>query len=59
MKGYAIGVEAEIAGSAELGPGVTSAVRYLDIRAYRVTNPSLVNKTVGELEALPQDVRAR
>ena len=27
--------------------------RIFDIRAYRVTNPDLVNKTVAELEALP------
>ncbi len=50
-------MQAEVAGSAELGLGVTSAARYFDIRAYRVTNPNLVNKTVAELEALPQDVR--
>ena len=49
--------QAEIAGSAELGLGVMSAARHFDIRAYRVTNPNLVNKTVRELEALPQDVR--
>ncbi len=49
--------QAEIAGSAELGLGVMSAARHFDIRAYRVTNPSLVNKTVGELEALPKDTR--
>ncbi|MBP1779379.1 MAG: aspT, partial [candidate division NC10 bacterium] len=49
--------EAEKTGSAELGLGVMSAARHFDIRAYRVTNPSLVNKTVGELEALPKDTR--
>src|SRR5512139_1162928 len=50
-------MQAEIAGSAELGLGVMSAARHFDIRAYRVTNPGLINKTVAELEALPQDVR--
>ena len=50
-------MQAEIAGAAELGPGVISATRVFDIRVYRVTNPDLVNKTVGELEALPQDAR--
>jgi putative transport protein len=50
-------MQAEIAGSAELGLGVTSAARYFDIRAYRVANSNLFNKTVAELEALPQDVR--
>ena len=49
--------QAEIAGSAELGLGVMSAARHFDVRAYRVTNPSLVNKTVAELEALPKDTR--
>ena len=50
-------MQAEIAGAAELGLGVVSATRFFDVRAYRVTNPDLVNKTVAELEALPQDVR--
>jgi putative transport protein len=50
-------MQAEIAGSAELGLGAMSAARHFDIRAYRVTSPDLVNKTVAELEALPQDVR--
>ncbi|HXZ97700.1 MAG TPA: aspartate-alanine antiporter [Burkholderiales bacterium] len=49
--------QAEIAGSAELGLGEVSAAKFFDIRAYRVTNPDLVNKTVAELEALPKDVR--
>jgi putative transport protein len=50
-------MQAEIAGAAELELGVVSGARFFDIRAYRVTNPDLVNKTVAELEALPQDVR--
>ncbi len=49
--------QAEIAGAAELGLGVVSAARLFDVRAYRVTNPNLVNKTVAEVEALPQDIR--
>ncbi len=44
-------------GAAELELGVISGSRFFDIRAYRVTNPDLVNKTVAELEALPQNVR--
>lgn len=51
-------MQAEIAGSAELGVGVFSAARFFDIRAYRVTNPAFANKTVAQLEALPKDVRA-
>ena len=50
-------MQAEIAGAAELGLGVISASRLFDVRAYRVTNPNLVNKTVAQIEALPQDVR--
>jgi putative transport protein len=50
-------MQAEIAGAPDLGLGVISGARYFDIRAYRVTNPELANKTVGELEALSQDVR--
>jgi putative transport protein len=50
-------MQAAIAGAAELGLGVTSAARFFDMRAYRVTNPALVNKTVAQLEALPQDAR--
>ena len=50
-------MQAAIAGAAELGLGVTSAARFFDCRAYRVTNPDLVNKTVAQLEALPQDAR--
>jgi len=50
--------QAEIAGAAELGLGVVSAARLFDVRAYRVTNPKLVNRTVAEVEAMPQDIRA-
>jgi len=50
-------MQAAIAGAAEPGLGVTSAARLFDCRAYRVTNPDLVNKTVAQLEALPQDAR--
>jgi putative transport protein len=42
----------------EAEPGVTSASRRFDVRAYRVTNDTFVNKTVGELETLPRDFRA-
>jgi putative transport protein len=50
-------MQAEIAGSAELGLGVISGARFFDIRAYRVTNPELANKTVAQLEALPENAR--
>jgi putative transport protein len=50
-------MQAEMRGTEALELGVVSAARAFDVRAYRVTNPDLVNKTVAELEALPQDVR--
>jgi putative transport protein len=50
-------MQAEMGGAAELEPGVVSGTRFFDIRAYRVTNPNLANKTVAELEALPQNAR--
>ncbi len=50
-------MQAEIAGAAELGLGVVSGARFVDIRAYRLTNPELAGKTVAELEALPESAR--
>jgi putative transport protein len=41
----------------EQEPGVHSAFTSFAVRAYRVTNERLIGKTVGELEALPRDVR--
>lgn len=50
-------MQAEMAASAEAEYGVVSGARHVDIRAYQVTNPALVNKTVAELEALPEAAR--
>ena len=50
-------LQAETAGVEETGPGVQSAFQNFAVRAYRVTNERLVNKTVAELEALPRDAR--
>jgi putative transport protein len=50
-------LQAQGAGAMEAEPGVISAARRFDVRAYRVTNDSLVNKTLGELEAMPRDFR--
>jgi putative transport protein len=44
-------------GAGEAEPGVISAARRFDVRAYRVTNQNLVNRTVKELEVLPKDAR--
>jgi putative transport protein len=44
-------------GGPEPEPGVVSAARRFDVRAYRVTDDTLVNRTVSELEGLPRDFR--
>jgi putative transport protein len=49
-------LEAKLGGG-EAEPGVMSMARRFDVRAYRVTNQELVNKTVAELEALPKEFR--
>jgi putative transport protein len=50
-------MEAQESGAREAEPGVVSAGRRFDARAYRVTNDAFVNKTVAELEGLPGDSR--
>ena len=50
-------MRAEIGAAAETAFGHVSPNRFFDARAYRVTNPDLANKTVAELEALPETVR--
>ena len=50
-------LQAEISTAEESEPGVQSAYQTFGVRAYRVTNERFVNKTVGELEALPKDIR--
>jgi putative transport protein len=50
-------MQAQGSGAGESEPGVVSAGRRFDVRAYRVTNDSLVSKTVAQLEGLPRDVR--
>jgi putative transport protein len=50
-------MQAQGSGAGELEPGVVSAARRFDVRAYRVTNDGLVNRTVAELEGLPRDFR--
>jgi putative transport protein len=46
-----------IAGGEEPEPGVRSAFQTFAVRAYRVTNEGLVNRTVAELESMPRDTR--
>ena len=50
-------LQQEVAGGQEPEPGVRSAFQTFGIRAYRVTNERLVNRTVAELEAMPRDSR--
>jgi putative transport protein len=44
-------------GTAGDEPGVTSAGRRFDVRAYRVTNVDFINRTIAQLEALPKTFR--
>jgi len=46
-------LQAQVGGAAESEPGVISALQKFAIRAYRVTNERLLNRTVAALEALP------
>jgi len=50
-------LQAKIASSEESEPGVLSAYQSFGVRAYRVTNEKLMNKTVAELEAMPREFR--
>ena len=50
-------LQEQIGGGAEPEPGVLSAFQTFAVRAYRVTNESMVNRTVAELEARPRDTR--
>ena len=45
------------AGAAASEPWITSAAHRFDVRAYRVANEQLANRTVAELEAQPRDIR--
>src|SRR5262245_7756267 len=57
LKDEAKKLRAQAAGGEEPEPGVLSALQRFAVRAYRVTNDRLVNRTVGELEALPRHQR--
>jgi putative transport protein len=50
-------MQAQMSGGTEAQPGIMSPSRSFDVRAYRVTNDPLVNKTIAEIEAMPKDVR--
>jgi putative transport protein len=57
LKEEAKKMQAQVSGGAEAQPGIISPSRSFDARAYRLTNERLVDKTIAELEAMPQDVR--
>jgi putative transport protein len=57
LKDEAKKMQAQVSAGVEAQPGIISASRSFDVRAYRVTNEKLVNKTIAELEAMPQEVR--
>jgi putative transport protein len=46
-------LQAQVTGGSEAEPGVLSALQRFAVRAYRVTNDRLLNRTVAVLEALP------
>ncbi len=50
-------MQPQIAGGGEAALGMVSPNRIFDVRTYRVTNPALLNKTVAQLEALPERFR--
>jgi putative transport protein len=57
LKEEAKKLQAKISGSEESEAGALSAYQSFGVRAYRVTNEKLVNKTVAELEAMPREFR--
>jgi putative transport protein len=46
-------LQAQVVGGDESEPGVISALQQFAVRAYRVTNEKLLNRTVAAIEALP------
>jgi putative transport protein len=57
LRDEAAKMRAEEKTQGESEEGITSAARSFDVRAYQVTNPDLINKTIAELEARPQNLR--
>jgi putative transport protein len=51
-------LQAKLSSAEEAEAGVQSAFQQFGVRAYRVTNPKLLNKTIAELEAMPREMRA-
>jgi putative transport protein len=57
LKEEARKLRAEIAASGTGEPETPSAYQALSVRAYQVTNPDLINRSVAELEARPKEAR--
>jgi putative transport protein len=57
LKEEARKLRAKIAASGGGEPEAPSAYQALAVRAYRVANPNLINRNVGELEARPKEAR--
>ena len=57
LKEEAKKMQAQVSGGAEAQPGILSPSRTFDVRAYRVTNEKIFNRTIKELEAMPREVR--
>jgi putative transport protein len=51
-------IRANASSASQTADGVMSAARTFDLRAYRVTNPHWIGRTIAEIEALPKGVRA-
>ena len=50
-------LQAKLGSPEEAEAGVQSAFQHFAVRAYRVTNPKFLNKTIEELEASPREIR--
>jgi putative transport protein len=57
LKEEARKLRAKIAASGDGEPETLSAYQALAVRAYQVSNPDLINRNVGELEARPKQAR--
>ncbi len=57
LKEEARKLQAKLSTVEEGEAGVISAFQRFGVRTYRVTNPKFLNKTVGELEAMPKETR--
>lgn len=57
LKEEARKLQAQISGTGNGEPAKLSAFQNLGVRAYRITHPDLLNRSVAELEAEPKDSR--